>query len=304
MDLAARLHPNAQLIAADIEEIEPGDLSPVDLLHVTLPCTRFSVAERNRQKSHPEAQPDATSVWGFLRLLETLNPAILVFESVVAARNSASYCLIRAALRKMGYCLHAAILDSFQAGSGSLESRRRRQLIAVSAGLGQPNMFEMPRFEPAYRTLAEALEPVPIDGELPYLVAKEAHDGGAFKRQLVSEASTYVGTIGAGYHKRRSSEPMLQHAGKERLLTPMEHARAKGVPESIARTFLACICPSLAHRMLGQSILWNQGRAIGQILAGNQGSKKVGQWEPALGGAPCKRCFVDSVREAQQLSLF
>ncbi|MDJ0841781.1 MAG: DNA cytosine methyltransferase [Acidobacteriota bacterium] len=254
-DLAARLHPEAHMIAADLEEVEADLLFPVDLLHVTLPCTRFSVAARNRQKGAPEAEPDATSVWGFLRLLEHINPTFLVFENVVAARKSAGYCLIRAALRRMGYCLHAAILDRYQAGS--LESRRW-WLVAVSAGLGQPEMHAIPPYPAYHATLADALEDVPIDGAHPYLTEKAKRDGRAFQRLLVTGSATHLGTIGRGYHKRRSCEPMLTDGDQERLLTPLEHARVKGIPDGLAETLLAGVCPSVAHRVLGQSVLWGQ----------------------------------------------
>lgn len=81
--------------------------------------------------------------------------------------------------------------------------------------------------------------------------------------------STSVGTIGRGYSKARSTEPFLAHPvdqGLSRLFTAVEHARLKGIPESL----VAGVSETTAHEILGQSVIYPVfeavGKAIGQSL--------------------------------------
>ena len=106
--------------------------------------------------------------------------------------------------------------------------------------------------------------------EKPYVFddKKEKRDiaaGKGFRTQLVDATSTKVGTIGRGYAKWRSSEPMVSHPsepGIRRLLTPLEHARVKAMPERLIEGLWA----TLAHQCLGQVVLHPVFVAVGRCL--------------------------------------
>lgn len=170
---------------------------------------------------------------------------------------------------KLGYNIHEIELDEKQAGS--IEKRRRYWFVAVSSGIDSLNIDKIINYERSAATVGEILEDIPADDKMwsenQYLKDKAITDKAAGKgfanRCLINGDSETVNTIGRHYNKRRSTEPMLTRAdGKERLLTPVEHARVKGVPASLVANLPA----TTAHEGLGQGITWNQGRGIGDLI--------------------------------------
>lgn len=74
---------------------------------------------------------------------------------------------------------------------------------------------------------------------------------------------------------------MLQHSedrSKNRLLTPSEHARCMTMPAEL----VADLCRTTAHEILGQSVIWQAFRALGQRIAQSfQASAKDSRPAPA-----------------------
>lgn len=275
LEVANRNNPaissDTQLFVASLEELEPKLLPQVSLLSVSLPCTGHSPAGKakrglKRAEQHPT---DALAVLGLIRILDAVQPSIIISENVPAAAGSATYDLVRAYLADSGYVLHERVLDGDDAGS--LEDRKRWWFVAISEGIAEGFDVEtLPPQVKRYRCLGAALDALPDDdprwGKNDYLDAKEVRDraaGKGFRRQFVDETSSRVPTIRRAYLKRGSSDPFVRRAdGMERLLTPAEHARAKGVDERlVAGTTL-----QTAHEGLGQSILAGHGRAIGEAV--------------------------------------
>lgn len=289
LDLAAEnnpaITPETRLYEASLEEVDVAALSSPDVLQVSLPCTGHSLSGKaKRQLNAAEEHPtDALAVYGLLRILEAVNPSVVVSENVEQARDSASYMLVRAYLKEQGYVISESILDASQAGT--IEDRRRWWFCAVSRGLAEGySMADLPPQPRRFATLGKALESISDDDSrwkaYDYLAEKAARDAAAgkgFKRQLVSESSTQVGTIGRGYAKARSTEPFLtREDGLQRLLTPVEHARVKGIPEQLVDGASA----TLAHEALGQSILYGHAVGIGQSLG--EHLKQVSGQAPAI----------------------
>lgn len=260
------------LFEATLEEIEPQLLSPVSILQASLPCTGHSPAGKAKNKivNAEDHRTDATAVFGFMRVVEATMPSVIVSENVIPARHSATYALIRAMLETLDYRLHEIELGPEQ--SGAVEVRKRWWLVAVSKGLPQIDLSTIPMFAAHYANLGTLLEPIGEDdprwSDNQYLKDKQRRDAEAGKgfaqRQLVTGESERIGTAGRGYSKRRSTEPMLVRAdGKERLLTPIELARAHGAPESL----IAGTSDQVAYEGLGQGIDWMQAVGIGQVVA-------------------------------------
>lgn len=274
--------PETVLYEASLEEVDTAALKSVDIVQASLPCTGHSVAGKaKRGMSVAEAHPtDALAVYGLLRILEAVNPSVVVSENVVAAADSASYMLIKAYLVAQGYVIAERMLDG--ADAGTIEDRKRWWFVAVSRGLVgafAESMAQLPEQPRPYVYLSDAMECIcdsdPRWREYAYLDAKATRDAAAgknFSRQLVTGVATRIGTVGRGYSKARSTEPFVSHEdGRQRLLTPVEHARVKGVPEEL----VAGVSCTLAHEVLGQSILFGHAVAIGGALA--QHLKGVGE---------------------------
>lgn len=277
LEVAARNNPaiaGAKLFEASLEELEPHLLGYVDVCQVSLPCTGHSQSGKSKNGIEiAEQHVDASAVLGFMNILNHVNPAVIVSENVTEARDSATYLLLKSMLALYGYIVHELDMDHEQAGS--LEKRARWWFVAVSAGLPELDLSTVTVFARQYATLGDALEDVAADdpawSDNQYLKDKQVRDAAAGKgfanRCLVTPESTHVNTLGRGYQKRRSTEAQLTRPeidAKERLLTPVEHARVKGIPES----FIAGFSASTAHEGLGQSVLFNHPRGLaGAIVA-------------------------------------
>lgn len=261
-----------RLYEATLEEIDLSALTPVDLVQVSLPCTGHSPSGKAKRslKCAEEHPTDALAVYGLLRILEAVNPSVVVSENVKQAANSASYAIVRAYLLAQGYNITETVINGTDAGT--IENRERWWLVATSAGL-DANALDLEDLQPQpqrYATLGEAMDQIDHDHpswkDYAYLDAKAARDkaaGKGFARQFVDESSTSVGTIGKGYMKARSTECFVLRAdGKQRLLNPAEHARVKGIPEALVHGVPA----TLAHEVLGQSILWPHASAIATLV--------------------------------------
>lgn len=276
LDVALENNPaitsETRLYEASLEEVDLCALTPVDVLQVSLPCTGHSNSGKAKRKlSCAEEHPtDALAVYGLLRILEAVQPSIVVSENVTNAMDSASYAIVRSYLLAQGYDITERVLTG--ADAGTTEHRDRWWFAAVSTGLnGAAFDLEALLPEPVqYQSLAELLEDVPHDSpswkEYAYLDAKAARDAAAgkgFARQLVTPESVKVGTLGRGYAKARGTEAFLiREDKKQRLLTPVEHARVKGIPEGLVVNTSA----TLAHEILGQSILFPHAVAIGRAI--------------------------------------
>ena len=253
------------------EEIEPQFFRSVNVLSFSMPCSGFSLAGKSKHRQAPEAHEGAAALFGTLSAIRAANPAVLISENVAEARDSAAYVLLKTELVRLGYRISERIMT--QADTGSLEDRKRYWLTAVSDGLAgeiDDSLVHAGSLLPPAR-LADILEaeiPESAWHEHAYLKEKAERDraaGKGFTRQILDGTETRCGTIGRFYSKHRSTEPMLARAdGKERILTPVEHARVKSAPEAlVAETGAA-----LAHEILGQSVDYRQAYlAMGSVLA-------------------------------------
>src|SRR5690606_22026980 len=150
---------------------------------------------------------------------------------------------------------------------GAFYNRNRLVVVAVSKSLQALGRFDMSHVIPVREKeakLSDVLERVSEDDARwsihEYLEKKEASDVAAskgFRRQLYSGDEDHINTVTRAYAKIRSTDPHLKHPTKERytrLLTPVEHARVKGLPEGwIQSTRTAA---TIAHEILGQSVIF------------------------------------------------
>lgn len=255
-----------QEIAFDADSLR--SLPAVEILEAGIPCTAHSAAGRAKKAlSMPEDDETAGHlVAGFLAIVAAVNPGVLVVENVPSYARSASFAIMRNQLREWGYDVRDTVLRGQD--FGCLEHRERMALVASVPGIDidldtiAPPVQEAPR-------LGDVLDDVPDDSprwtEMTYLRQKEERDvaaGKGFRMQIFDPESDHVSTIGRGYAKIRSTEPKIRHPRNPKLLrqlNPAEHARIKGIPESMVEG----LPDTTAHEMLGQSILAAPFRALG-----------------------------------------
>lgn len=247
-------------------------LGVVDVLTAGLPCSGASVAGRaKRGLVLPEAHPEVGHlVVAFLAIIARVNPVAIILENVLPYANSASMYIIRSQLADLQYELHETVVDG--AEFGALEPRKRMVMVAITKGVA----FSFDAFEkPATtsRTLAEVLEPIAHDdarwSKMEGLKAKEIRDAAnnkSFAMQIFTGASEKICTLTKGMSKNRSTDAKIQHPTNPELLrvpTPLEHARCKQIPEEI----IAGLSATIAHELLGQSVIYSPFVALGKLLA-------------------------------------
>jgi DNA (cytosine-5)-methyltransferase 1 len=269
------------IVNAPIQDINISSSEGAEIFWAGIPCVGSSSAGRSKRKlTHAESHPDAGALfYSTLRLIEEFSPAIVILENVGSYKNTASFEVIRSMLSSTwGYTVHESILNGND--FGALENRDRLVVVAVSKNLQKLGGFDMSQITPVRQKeakLRDILEPIGEDDPRwaihEYLENKEISDiaaGKGFRRQLYTGDESKIAVITRGYSKIRSTDPHLMHPTKARytrLLTPVEHARAKGVPEGwIQSTGLST---SKANEALGQGIIWPKFQAIGTAIGIN-----------------------------------
>lgn len=268
------------VVHSRMEEVETELLPKIEIIAAGLPCTGASKSGRSKNKLAFAEQHESagTPFLAFLAVIRACNPAVVVLENVLEYQNTVSMHILREVLGEWGYITHETELGPKM---GALENRHRFCAVFADKDLAFDwhGLVPVRQKEP---TLATVLEDVPLESDAwkpcTYLDAKEQRDkaaGKGFRTQLIEPDVVEVGTIGKGYAKWRSTEPMIRHPGKagyRRLLTPKEHARVKTIPEEL----IAGLPVTTAHECLGQSVLHTAfvavGRLLGKTLIGSSGA--------------------------------
>lgn len=260
-------------IEAPMQEVEVGKLPKVEVLAAGLPCVGASLSGRakNGLKRAEEHETAGGLFLAFLNVVQATQPGVVLLENVTPYQNTASYTVICSVLEELGYEIHDTILNGRE--FGSLEARERLCMVAMTKGLSADPFQALEPVRAREATVAEVLEDLPLDSErwksYDYLKAKEVRDkeaGKGFRRQLLTGEEDRIGTIGKGYNKARSTEPFIQHptdSGLSRLLTPAEHARVKTIPENL----IEGLSDTVAHEVLGNSVIHAAFRAVGRSIA-------------------------------------
>lgn len=237
-------------------------LPEVDVLELGLPCSGASTAGRAKKgTSMPEEHEHVGHlVVAAMVILSKVNPAIALFEQVPAYASSASAAIIRTHLREFNYDIHETMVNG-QDFPPFLENRKRWCLVATTKGLNfsWDCLIYPEKREAKFGDIMEDVPPSdPSWSEMKGLKAKEVRDieaGKGFRMQTIDANSSRVPTFTKGMQKNRSTDPKVvdPDTGKLRIPTPLEHARLKGISETLIAG-IARVSKTLAHEMMGQSV--------------------------------------------------
>jgi DNA (cytosine-5)-methyltransferase 1 len=248
-----------------------GDDGELDLIEAGIPCSGASVAGRaKRGLVHAEAHPEVGHlVAPFISLIARFNPSVVVLENVPQYLNTASMDILRNSLRDLCYDVHETVING--GDWNSMEHRERMVMVGVTKGMSF-NFDALKRPVRVERELGEILEDIPLDhpswSEMTGLKAKEKRDkeaGKSFAMQIFDRHSKKINTLTKGIGKNRSTDPKIRHPENPDLLripTPIEHARAKDIPEELIEGASA----TMSHELLGQSINYKPFVSVGQLV--------------------------------------
>lgn len=270
------------VIESPLEHVNLVKSTPeVDIVISGLPCVGASKAGRSKNKTwgettggYAESHNSAGVLfYSFLQFIQSTNAAVILLENVQEYATSVSMEIIRSVLISQGYHVKERTLEGNE--FGALERRKRLAVVAMSVGLDDFDLKSIEPLREKENTVSEILEDVPESSsrwkEFSYLAEKELRDKAAkkgFMRQLLNGCESFIGTIGAGYAKCRSTEPFIVSKFNDtlsRILTPIEHCRVKCVPTHI----IEGLSDTVAHQVLGQSIIYPAFEALGYALGNN-----------------------------------
>lgn len=268
---------NTKALCGKMQELAFDDealrhLPQVDVLEAGLPCSGASVAGRaKRRLAHAEAHPEVGHlVVAYLALIARFNPTVIVLEQVIPYGSTASMDIIRNQLLDLQYDVHETVIVGEE--WNAMEHRNRMLMIGVTRGV-EFSFDWLQKPVQRVRTLSEILEPVALDdsrwSRMQGLVDKAERDreaGNSFAMQIFDETSTRIGTLTKGLSKVRSTDPKIRHPENPELMRlpiPLEHARAKDCPPHLSEG----LSDTIAHEMLGQSVLYRPFVAVGRMLA-------------------------------------
>lgn len=261
-------------ILGPMQKVDPEIVGEMltEIIVVGLPCVAASRAGMTKNKiSMPEEHPLAGALFFYwLNLVRASNSTLIAFENVVPFSRSASMHVIRTVLKGWGYELHETVLSGNE--MGCIEDRERYFMVAVTEGIP----FDLEKLVPVRQkeaTVGDILEPIPEDSDLWFSKdkfekrqEKNAKAGRNFKAQYVRPDFERYLTVGKDYNKRRLSEPSIEHPTddrKVRLLTPVEHARGKGIPVELLDPNMA-VGPQ--HQVLGNSVNYPAVESLGKLI--------------------------------------
>ncbi|WP_286714977.1 DNA cytosine methyltransferase [Marinobacter sp. tcs-11] len=269
------------LVNAPVQDMEFDHVPSADLMEIGLPCSGQSKAGRSKRKlASAEEHPEAGALFfTSLEWIKKFQPAAAIIECTPELLNSPSMAVIRSVLASWKYTI---LVETTLNGCdfGALENRDRAVVIAMSRDLAKAGMFNLADIKPLRvkeEKLADVLEPISEDDDrwaihtyLEEKALRDAKKGSGFQRQLYTGEESYINTVTRGYARIRSTDPHIMHPTKPRytrLLTVAEHAAVKALPKGWIET---CeLANTVAHEVLGQSVIYPLFKAIGAALGHN-----------------------------------
>jgi len=264
-------------VEASIATVDTSVLPQVDVLEAGLPCVAASRAGRSKKGLRRPEQDARVGhlAYGFLRIIEATQPAVIVLENVPEYSDSASADIIRGQLAEWGYEVSEHTVDG---AAWSLEARTRWVMVAVTRGMVvDTSALAQGGDRPA--NLGQVLDRKTPAASWRKFEGQAAHEarhaaaGHGFKQRILTPASVAVPTLRRGYQKAGTTDPRLAHPtrkGYSRLLSPAEHARIKGIDPKL----VAGLSATVAHEVLGQSVISPAFRALGSCLGASVTSKE------------------------------
>lgn len=258
------------IVQGDLGDVVTSELPTVDVLEAGLPCISASRAGRAK-KGLAQAEDDAATadlIVAFCKVIDAVQPAVIVLENVPEYATSASASILRRYLARLGYTVQEMVIDG---AAWSLEARQRWILVAATRGLDLALSLTPGERPAALGDVLDRKVPATAWKSTETQARKAARDkanGNGFSRgrRLLDAAATSVPTLRRGYIKGGSCDARLAHPtkpGLARLFSAAEHARIKGIPAGL----VTGLSETAAHEVLGQSVIAPSFVALGAAIA-------------------------------------
>ena len=253
--------PDSKLIIEDIRKIGIDDLPEFDFLLGGFPCQAFSIA--GYRQGFKDEKGRGNLFFDIARIIEAREPAGFLLENVknlYGHDNGNTFKVISETLSKLGYHVHAKVLNSME--YGNIPQNRERVYIVGFKNKKHFENFSFP--EPIKLTVSvtDLLEKRKVDEKYYYNgkplyeklkpVVNELGKVYQWRRKYVREnksgvCPTLTANMGTGGH----NVPIIKDRWGIRKLTPKECSRIQGFPEDFT---LPDIADSHLYMQIGNSV--------------------------------------------------
>lgn len=220
---------------------------PVALLHISLQCDDFSNLKNANAKKRSVDNLDTSAdlVYDGLRLVETVQPATVIFENVAGFATSGAGELLRIKLRKWGYHVQEAVLDAREHNGNTT---RKRYYMVASVWPG----FEMPQPAPTKTTPIWDVIEKHIDNCRDVSHTKAVYDGIACGRsRIITKESIYSPTITKSQNRMAKDSVYIQKDGRYYFPNEELLCALNGFPADFS---MNAVSETIASEIIGQSI--------------------------------------------------
>lgn len=249
---------NEDITQIDFENVRKTVASsPPALVHVSISCDDFSTAKADSIKKRHIADGTTTKdmVYDALRLVETLEPAVAVFENVPGFANSDAGVILEARLRRWGYFVKSGV---FSAPSFSGLTKRRRYLAVAS--IFPDYEFPTPSITPGagepWAAIADQIESCNDAAHTTSVL-----DGIATKRITFLTPNCASAPTTTKSQSRHAKDATYFKTNDGRILFPNEESlrRLQSIPTDFS---FKAVSQEIAIEQIGQGIDWKMHHAI------------------------------------------
>lgn len=258
--------PQCQVIQAPVSQLDMRKRLPkAGVLVAGIPCqsvAKQGVTKRKQTGASVKDEALPQLVFPVLEAVLAVEPHTVIVEETEGFAGSHSCAFMKAVLEDFGFTVHEDFIDGKQLNA--MTKRRRYCMVATVI-----EDFELSLEPLKPQKIESILEGETDDHEWEAFESykmrekKNIAEGRNFKMNVVRYHDTVTGTFGAGYMKRRVSEPILAHPDPDvelfRLFTKKEIARIHGFDDS----FLLPESNTAACHILGNGVMSSGWRQVG-----------------------------------------
>lgn len=262
-------NPDIFTYCGDLAKLDVSLLPRADIVSGGIPCEGYSQSQLGTKKQ--ESHPTGSLGFYFLKIVDTIRPAMVLIEEVPNFGNSAMAAMAKYVLSSMGYSISEQVLCG--SDYGSLTKRKRYVMVASIK-----DKFDFERVEKSVctKTVADILE-IPMDerewhtaesnASVATMLRREVEHrakGNGFSMGRAYPSDTTVATITKGHYKIRLTDPILAHPDSEHysFFTPRELANINGLP----RDFILPDVKVTAGEIIGQGVCYEAFYALGKEI--------------------------------------
>lgn len=266
--------PNTMLIEDDVRNVNPGDLSDIDVLVAGFPCQPFSVM--GYQRGFKDSRGNL--FFEIARFIDIKKPRIVFLENVqnlMTHDNGKTFLVVYNTLAQFGYSVKYKVINATEA---DIPQIRARIYIVAFRNIEDCDRFTFPESLPLERTIDDIIDRT-VKHDSCYYYGAESRYFNMLNVKIIDKAGIYriddsgvanrkwdiCPTLKANMGTYHDRVPIIRDDFGIRKLTPMECLAFQGFPQkyifkgiSLENAYKQCgntVCVPIIRRLAKQLLL-------------------------------------------------